>query len=102
MLRELLLGALFGTFTGLMPGVHVNTLAVLLNGALLPSLTLFAMGLTHTYLDAFPSTFLGIPDEGTALSILPAHRLVLAGKGMEVIRIALYSSFLATLLFIPP
>ncbi|BAD85976.1 hypothetical membrane protein, conserved, DUF112 family [Thermococcus kodakarensis KOD1] len=101
MLRDLLLGVLFGTFTGLTPGIHVNTLAVLLNGALLPSLTLFAMGLTHTYLDAFPSTFLGIPDEGTALSILPAHRLVLAGKGMEVIRIALYSSFLGTLFFTP-
>ncbi|MBP1911601.1 tripartite tricarboxylate transporter permease [Thermococcus stetteri] len=101
MLRELLLGVLFGTFTGLTPGIHVNTLAVLLNEVLLPPLTLFSMGLTHTYLDAFPSTFLGVPDEGTALGILPAHRLVLAGKGMEVVRIALYSSFLATLLFIP-
>jgi putative membrane protein len=101
MLRELLLGVLFGTFTGLTPGIHVNTLTVLLEGTLLPPLTLFAMGLTHTYLDAFPSTFLGVPDEGSALSILPAHRLVLAGKGMEVIRIALYSSFLATLLFVP-
>ncbi len=94
-------GALWN-FYWLNAGIHVNTLAVLLNGALLPSLTLFAMGLTHTYLDAFPSTFLGIPDEGTALSILPAHRLVLAGKGMEVIRIALYSSFLGGTLFFTP
>jgi len=58
MLRELLLGVILGTFTGLTPGIHVNTLTVLIGGMLLSPLTLFAMGLTHTYLDAFPSTFL--------------------------------------------
>ncbi|AJC71957.1 hypothetical protein X802_07150 [Thermococcus guaymasensis DSM 11113] len=97
MLWELLIGILLGTFTGLTPGIHVNTLAEMGGSFAL----LFAMGLTHTFLDVFPSTFLGVPDEGTALSILPAHRLVLAGKGLEVIRIALISSFLSVVFVIP-
>ncbi len=101
MLWEVVKGILLGTFTGITPGVHVNTIAAALENDALNPLTLFSMGLTHTYLDAFPSTFLGVPDEGTALGVLPAHRLVLKGRGMEVIRIALYSSFLATAFFIP-
>jgi len=101
MLREALLGLLLGTFTGITPGIHVNTLASMLRGAGLGSVVLFSMGLTHTFLDVVPSTFLGVPDEGTALGVLPAHRLVLSGKGLEVVRIALVSSFLAVLFFIP-
>ncbi len=97
MLRELLIGLFLGTFTGLTPGIHVNTLAGMESSFYL----LFAMGLTHTFLDAFPSTFLGVPDEGTALGVLPAHRLVLAGKGLEVLRIALLSSLLAVVFVIP-
>lgn len=100
MLRELLKGFVLGTFTGLTPGIHVNTLAELGGSFGL----LFAMGLTHTFLDAFPSTFLGVPDEGTALSILPAHRMVLRGKGREAIWLALLSSLLAvhfTFLLVP-
>ncbi len=66
------------------------------------NLLLFAMGLTHTFLDVIPSAFLGVPDEGTALGVLPAHRLVLRGKALEVVRIALWASFLAVLISIPP
>ncbi|NJE54550.1 tripartite tricarboxylate transporter permease [Thermococcus sp. 21S9] len=101
MLREALLGLLLGTFTGITPGIHVNTLASMLRGFGLSAVALFAMGLTHTFLDVIPSTFLGVPDEGTALGVLPAHRLVLRGKGLEVVRIALIASFLAVLFFLP-
>ena len=101
MLRETLLGLLLGTLTGITPGIHVNTLASMLRDFGLSSVVLFAMGLTHTFLDALPSTFLGVPDEGTALGILPSHRLVIAGRGMEVVRIAILSSFLAVLFFLP-
>lgn len=53
------------------------------------------MGLTHTFLDAFPSAFLGVPDESTALSVLPSHRLILRGEGRKVVELALWSSLLA-------
>ena len=101
MLREALLGLLLGTFTGITSGIHVNTLASMLRGFGLSAVALFAMGLTHTFLDVIPSTFLGVPDEGTALGVLPAHRLVLGGKGLEVVRIALIASFLAVIFFLP-
>jgi len=101
LLREAVLGLLLGTFTGITPGIHVNTLASLLRDFGLSAVALFAMGLTHTFLDVLPSTFLGVPDEGTALGVLPAHRLVLRGKGLEVVRIALIASFLAVIFFLP-
>jgi len=101
MLGETLLGILAGTLSGVTPGIHVNTLALLMEPLNLSALTLFAMGLTHTFLDAIPSTFLGVPDDGTALSVLPAHRLVLKGRGMEVIRIALVVSALAVFFSLP-
>ncbi|QDA30551.1 hypothetical protein FH039_01495 [Thermococcus indicus] len=102
MLRELLTGIAGGTLSGVSPGIHVNTLAAFLSSAgIRDNLVLFAMGLTHTFLDVIPSAFLGVPDEGTALGILPAHRLVLRGRAMEVVRLALWASFLAVLMAIP-
>ncbi|CAD5243263.1 tripartite tricarboxylate transporter permease [Thermococcus camini] len=102
MLRELLTGIAGGTLSGVSPGIHVNTLAAFLSSAgIRDNLVLFAMGLTHTFLDVIPSAFLGVPDEGTALGVLPAHRLVLRGRTMEVVRIALWASFLAVLMAIP-
>ena len=103
MLKELILGMLGGTLTGLTPSLHVNTLASLINNLDFPVggfsfvVLAYAMGLTHSFLDAFPSTFFGIPDEGTALSVLPAHRLALQGKGLEVINLSLRASLLAAI-----
>ena len=97
MLREVLAGVVLGTFTGLTPGIHVNTVGEL---GISDPVVLFSMGLVHTFLDVIPSTFLGIPDEGTALSVLPAHRLALNGRAMEVVRISLWASALAVLLSI--
>ncbi|ASJ08304.1 hypothetical protein A3L11_03290 [Thermococcus siculi] len=102
MLRELLMGIAGGTLSGISPGIHVNTLAAFLDGlGIGDNLLLFAMGLTHTFLDVIPSAFLGVPDEGTALGVLPAHRLVMEGRAMEVVRIALWASLLAVLVSFP-
>ncbi|WP_048151938.1 tripartite tricarboxylate transporter permease [Thermococcus cleftensis] len=102
MLRELLTGMAGGTLSGISPGIHVNTLAAFLsNAGIRDNLVLFVMGLTHTFLDVVPSAFLGVPDEGTSLAVLPAHRLVLGGRAMEVVRIALWASFLAVMMTIP-
>ncbi|ASJ01101.1 tripartite tricarboxylate transporter permease [Thermococcus gorgonarius] len=96
MLGELLEGTLLGIFTGITPGIHVNTLAKLSGSFFF----LLAMGLTHTFIDAFPSAFLGVPDEETAFSVLPAHRMILRGKGNLLIELALWSSFLAVVVSI--
>ncbi len=49
---------------------------------------MFAALITHTFVDAIPSTFLGIPDADTSLAVLPAHALCLEGNGEEAVRIA--------------
>ncbi|NJF25601.1 tripartite tricarboxylate transporter permease [Thermococcus sp. Bubb.Bath] len=99
MFREMLKGLLMGTLTGMTPGIHVNTLAELGVTSSFPAL--FAMGLTHTFLDAIPAAFMGVPDDGSALSLLPAHRLILQGKGREVVEVAMWASFLAVVFSIP-
>ncbi len=98
-----LLGLVAGTITGIIPGIHVNLIAILLFagssyflGYLSPiALAAFivAMSIAHTFIDFLPSIFLGAPDEDTALSVLPGHRLLLKGMGYGAIKLTLIGSF---------
>jgi putative membrane protein len=106
-----LLGVCLGTVSGLVPGVHANTMAGVLLGIqafLLAILSQVALGcalvaalITHTFLDIVPSTFLGVPDSDTALSVLPAHALCLEGHAQEAVRISALGSAAAVMLGIP-
>jgi len=106
-----LFGVLLGTASGLVPGVHANTLAGILLGAqaiLLAVLgplalagALFAALITHTFVECVPSTFLGIPDADTSLAVLPAHALCLEGNGEEAVRIAALGSACAIVIAVP-
>lgn len=90
-----LIGVGCGTFTGLIPGIHVNNLTPMLvglsAGAVLSPMNaialIVAMMLTHTFIDYIPSTFLGVPEGDTALTVLPSHKMVLEGNGYEVIKL---------------
>lgn len=105
------LGVVLGSVSGLIPGVHANTLAGVLLGLQTVLLTLmgplalagamFAALITHTFVDAVPSTFLGIPDADTSLAVLPAHALCLEGKGEEAVRIAALGSAYSMILAAP-
>ncbi|HMA04382.1 MAG TPA: tripartite tricarboxylate transporter permease [Methanomicrobiales archaeon] len=106
-----IVGLSLGTVSGLVPGVHSNTVAsalLSLQGPLISVLgpeglaaTLFSTLITHTFLSSIPGTFLGIPDPDTALSVLPAHALCLEGLGEEAVRIAALGSALAVVVGIP-
>jgi putative membrane protein len=106
-----LLGVALGTVTGLLPGIHANTLAgalLSLEALILPVIgpgalaaTMFAALITHTFVDCVPSTFLGIPDADTALAVLPAHALCLEGNGEEAVRIAALGSACAMVIGVP-
>jgi putative membrane protein len=106
-----LIGVCLGTVSGLIPGVHANTMAGILLGvqAILISVlgpvalasALMAALITHTFLDIIPSTFLGVPDADTALSVLPAHALCLEGHAQEAVRISALGSAAAVMLGIP-
>ena len=106
-----LIGVLLGTISGIIPGVHANTLAGILLSlqALLLSVlgpvalagALFAALITHTFVDAVPSTFLGIPEADTSLAVLPAHALCLEGNGEEAVRIAALGSACSMIIAVP-
>ena len=94
-LIALILGIMIGTITGLIPGIHINLVAVFLL-AISTSLLLFfppialvifiiALSIAHIFIDFIPTIFLGAPDEDTALSILPGHELLLQGSGYEAV-----------------
>lgn len=110
-LLGVLIGVILGSISGIIPGVHANTLAGVLVGlqtvflALLGPValacTLFSALITHTFVDAIPSTFLGIPDADTALAVLPAHALCLEGNGEEAVRIAALGSACAMVIAVP-
>jgi putative membrane protein len=105
------LGIGCGTVSGLIPGIHANTMAgVLLSfqALLLAYLdpvvlaaAMFAALVTHTFLDCIPSTFLGIPDADTSLAVLPAHALCLEGRGEEAVRISAFGSAAGVVLAVP-
>lgn len=111
-----LLGCLAGIVTGLIPGLHVNNIAqmVLVSEAALISMASYLFGwagpgnvelliiisamiigtvITHTFMDFIPSAFLGAPDADTALTVLPGHRMMLAGRGYEAVKCSVTGSF---------
>ena len=106
----ILAGVFAGIITGLVPGIHINLVAVmmlsssafLLNYFSPLSLALFivAMSVTHTFLDSIPSIFLGAPDSGLELSVLPGHKLLLQGRGYEAVFLTVIGSFFAVIVCI--
>ncbi len=112
-----LLGFGTGAVTGLAPGLHVNNVAALVLATraswiafvlgpwsssdpatlgLLLSCYLLATAVSHGVFDFVPSVFLGAPTEETALSILPGHRMLLAGEGPRAVALAARGSVLGT------
>lgn len=59
-----------------------------------------SMAITSTLVDFIPSIFLNAPSEDTALSILPGHRLLLEGKGLEAVFLSVIGGIGVILLFI--
>jgi len=58
------------------------------------------MSVTHTFLDSIPSIFLGAPDSGLELSVLPGHKLLLQGRGYEAVFLTVIGSFFAVIVCI--
>ncbi|MDD1774644.1 MAG: tripartite tricarboxylate transporter permease [Methanobacterium sp.] len=65
---------------------------------------LISMAISHALLEFIPSMFLGVPEEGTVLSVLPGHHLLLEGRGKEAIRLVALGGFgaiLVTIILLP-
>ena len=108
------IGILIGTTTGIIPGIHVNTAGAILfasSNFLLSQVSpeflcvlMVSMSIAHALTEFVPSMLLGVPQEGTATSILPGHRMVLQGRSKEVIRIVCVGGFgaiLVTIMMLP-
>lgn len=108
-------GVLLGTMTGLIPGLHVNTVSLIIlvwygmiaaclawmagvSDERLPILVaalIVSLSIAHTFHDFIPSTFLGVPDPDTALSVLPAHEMLLKGDGYRAVHLSALGSGMA-------
>ncbi|MCX8196767.1 MAG: tripartite tricarboxylate transporter permease [Candidatus Micrarchaeota archaeon] len=97
MFLEIALGIALGTFSGLLPGIHANTVASILTSLPIePSVLFYILVATmgaHLVVQFFPSIFFSIPDDTVALSVLPGHRMALEGRGKEAIIVCLSSLF---------
>ena len=109
-----LIGVVCGAITGIIPGIHVNTVGAfifaystyLLNSVSTEFLAVFliSMSISHSMIDFLPSMFLGVPDEGTVLSVLPGHYLMLQGRGREAVRLVTiggFGSLIVTIILLP-
>ena len=86
-------GILVGIIFGLVPGLHPNLIVILV-----PFFTLFtpfativfivAMGISNVISDFIPSILLGAPEEGTELSVLSGHRMLMLGRGYAAIKLS--------------
>lgn len=88
------LGILFGFLTGIIPGLHPNTIFTLTLSLTflfvgLPPQAILAfivsLAVSNTFFDFIPTILFGAPEEDSVLSILPGHRLLLKGRGYEAI-----------------
>ncbi len=112
-----LLGAMFfgiamGSMTGLIPGFHVNNVALILLSLspafLALGIPLFAVaaiivscGTVHTFLNYIPSALIGAPDADQALALLPGHRMLLQGNAPKGVAYSARGSQLGLLLSLP-
>ena len=100
---SILLGVLFGTFTGLIPGVHINLISTIILSSYVKisgyfsnlevAVFIISMSITHTFVDAIPSIYLGAPGESQALTALPGHKMLLKGHGHAAIKLTIIGSF---------
>jgi len=108
-------GVITGIATGLLPGLHVNNIALILLSLssviiglfsflfeygvseqfilLLICVYIISTSISHSFHDVIPSTFLGAPEPDTALSVLPAHSLLMEGKGYEAVALSALGSY---------
>ncbi len=102
----LLIGCVCGTFTGLLPGIHPNTIipiSIILYKYINPQnyvCFLIGMVITHYFINYIPSAFIGVPDDETAVSVLPLHNLTLNGHGYEGVVLCGFGGFMGIIMSI--
>jgi putative membrane protein len=106
----IIIGIIAGCFTGLIPGIHINLVAaflisisaLLLNHFSILSLCIFiiSMSITHTFVSVIPAIFFGAPESANALGVLPGHRFLLKGFGLDAVKLTIIGSYFAIIISI--
>lgn len=103
-MAEVLIGVFLGLLSGLLPGLHSNTIISVISSLGIDdeSLALIIIALlpAHLVTSFIPAIFFGIPESGTVVAVLPGQRMVLRGGGLVALKVILFSSIIAALLSI--
>jgi len=87
-------GIIFGVIAGLIPGLHPNnTIPIIVGMSFLfsptnASIVLVSSGIINIFVNFIPSIILGAPEDGTVLSVLPGHKMLMEGRGFEAIKLS--------------
>jgi putative membrane protein len=104
-IMAIIFGILTGIISGITPGIHINMISLIVLSIskviieqfqlniIIIGVYIIVVGVTHTFLDALPSIFLGAPDENTILGVLPGHRYLLHGNGLMAVKLFTIGSF---------
>ncbi len=100
-----LAGLAAGILTGVLPGLHINLVAVMAASLvaevgvasnqvslLAVSAFIIAMSISHVFHDFLPTIFLGVSESESALAVMPGHRLLLRGLGRKAVMLAAFGA----------
>lgn len=95
-------GLFCGLLSGLLPGLHSNTIISVLSSLGIDDHALAVMVISlypaHLVTSFIPSIFFGIPESSTVVAVLPGQRMVLGGNGIAALKAVLLSCIMAALL----
>ncbi len=101
-LLDVLFGLLLGLASGVLPGIHTNTVVALLTqsemGTVSLLTTIVVLACARVVFELVQAIFLAIPDETTVVSVLPGHRMLMEGKGFYALTLCVFASLLALVL----
>lgn len=93
-----LLGIVVGVLAGLIPGVHTNLVAVVVAGLSwdveFAAVFLVAVAISRSVVDAVPTVFLGAAETENVMALLPSHKLLKKGFGVEAVKFFVAGSVL--------
>ncbi|MEM2974568.1 MAG: tripartite tricarboxylate transporter permease, partial [Candidatus Micrarchaeia archaeon] len=97
-------GLIAGTISGILPGIHSNTIAqifdsITLNPVLM-GVAIVAASSVYTIISFLPSIFLCVPESSTILSVLPGQKMLREGKGLYAVYISSFSALIALIISI--
>jgi len=100
-------GTALGVLTGILPGLHPNTvfvlvlsLAVFFSGfpVIYTLVFIIALSISNVFLDFIPSILFGAPDPDNCLSVLPGHQMLMDGRGYEAVLLSALGGLAAIIL----